>query len=785
MAALLTLALGIGANTAVFSIVYAVLLKPLPFDEPDRLVSVVEARQGLPARTSDTSFAAWRDTSKTIEHLAVYREERFTITGVGEPEFATTCPVSDEFFTTLGAPPLAGRVVGPGDRDQPVAVLAYGFWRRRFGPGENALGLTLTLDGRPHTIIGVMPAAFAFPSPDVAAWVPRRAVPGEMRQPGFRQYRLIGRLKDEATLNQARTEAPLIASGLETWDKFSRGVTASVRPLEDEIVGDVRTGLLALLAVAGLVLLLASINVGSLCLARAAARRGDTAVRAALGASRCRLVRHVLAESVVIGAAGALAGVLLAAWAASGIVRVVAPDTPRIAEVAISPAVLAFAIVVSAFSVLVAGLLPAWQAARQSAREPLAEDGGGTRLRVRTGRLRFTLVAVQTTLSTIVLVTALLFARTLNTLLQVESDRPAKDVLTVAVTLPAPAYANCYRNAACEAREAAFISSVLERLTRVRGVDSAGVSTSLPPHISEMLFTAPVRNPDTGADEPYTVNIVAVGGRYFEALGIRCVQGRLFDERDGANAPAVFVVGRDFARRRFGSDPLGRQLPFGPPDPQGRPTQATVIGVVDDVRYGGLDKPADGAIYLPYAQAPTGTFYAVVKTSGSPWRVARQVRDEIRAVDPLVPLGQAVTLNQLRHASVAQPEARAILLGCLAALARVLACVGLYGNGSCTTTSRAFEVGVRMALGADRRAVYWLLARSGMAPVALGLAAGLAGAAALSRVVARLLFGVRPIDPFTFAAVPALLLFIAWAAISVPALRATRMNPAATLGGRR
>jgi putative ABC transport system permease protein len=785
-----TLALGIGANTAIFSLVHGVLLKPLPFAEPDRLVSVTATRHSdgvsLPAKQSERALDQWRSTSRTLERFAIHRTADYTITGVGEPEFAQVGLVSEEFFTTLGTAPLVGRTLESNDADQTVAVLSYAFWRKRFA-GRDPLGSTLMLDGRPYTVAGVMPPAFAFPSRNEVLWVQRRSVPGEASTPGFRAYGMLSRLKHGATLDEARAEAAVISRQLEAWDKFSKGVGASVVRLDEQIVGDVRNGLLLLLSVVGVVLLVACVNVQSLFLARTAARRAELAIRSALGASRARLMRYLLAESLVLVAAGTAAAALLAAWALPAAVSTLAPETPRLAEVAINLPVLAFTMAVSVVSLLVAGLLPAWHASRVPPRDALPSDAGGVGQTSRTGRLRAVLVASQAALSVVVLVAAVLFARSLGSLLQVESDYAGGNVLTMSLTLPSPAYATCVGDVGCERRQSAFGRDVLARVGRIGGVRSAAVTTSLPPHLTEMSFTWPIKNPETGIFEAYSYNVGVVGGDYFRTLGIACVRGRVFDERDTRGSEAVFVAGRDFARRRFGSeDVIGRQLPFGPPDAKGMPTPSTLIGVVDDVRYSGLDRPAGGGVYFPFAQKPYATFYLAVRTAASPWSIAGQVRDAVHGVDPQVPLGQARTLDQVRHASVAAPESRALILGGLAALALALVSVGLYGQSRYVTSQRSFEVGVRMALGANRLAIVRMLVGDGLVPVVLGIAAGLSAAVALSRSVASLLFGVRATDPLTYAVATAVLLLVATCAIAAPARRAARADPALTLksGGR-
>jgi len=782
LATVVILALGIGANTAIFSIVFGVLAKPLPFAEPARLVSVIEVDRALdrPSRSvvSSNTFREWQAAARSLEQLAIYTDARYTVTGHGEPEYVETSLVSEGFFTTLGTRPVTGRVLGKADAGQPVAVLAWEFKQRRFGTGD-AIGRTLLVDGKAHTVVGVMPPAFRYPSVETMAWLPRLSMGNESKAAAEARvvfYKMIGRIRKGATIEQARAEAAVIGRTIDAARGVGKTVETQLRSLEDEIVGDVRKGLLVLFAVVGFVLLVACINVAGLCLARSASRRSDAAVRAALGASRWQLVRHLLAESVLLAAGGAVAGAWLAAALLPLIVRLIAPHTPRLAEVTIGFPVLAFTMAATALTVLLAGLLPAWHASRLSPSEVLSANAGAARQTPRTGRLRFALVTAETALSTVVLIAALLFARSLGMLLAVESDRPIDHVLTLGLTLPAPGYGDLFGDAAGSARANAFADNVLDRVRRIRGVHSAALTTSLPPNVAEMSFTLPQRNRATGKNEAYTFNIVVVGGDYFRVMGIAQLRGRLFNESDRAGSPPVIIVNRDFARRRFGGeDVVGKHQLIGPG------AAATIVGVVDDVRYQGLDRDAGGALYLPYAQAAYSTYYLAVRTAGSPRAVADAVRDTVRAADPQVPMGQPRTLDEIRHASVTAPESRAVLLAGLAALALVLAAAGLYGNSSYATSQRTFEVGVRMALGADGRSVIRLLVGRGLAPVALGLVIGLTGGAAVSRVVQSLLFEVHPIDPVTFAGVPLVLLIVAAASITVPALRATRLDPAQTL----
>jgi predicted permease len=790
LTAIVTLALGIGANTLIFSLVHGVVLKPLPFKEPGRVVSVTATARheavDLPTRISEREFDQWRRSSTALEKIAIYRLNEFTVTGHGEPELAHACLVSEDFFDTLGTAPILGRGFAPEDAERAVLVLSHDTWRHRFG-GSDPLGRTLQLDGRPYTIVGVMPHVFAFPSRDAALWVPRRSVPGETNLSRVGRYGMIARLTSGATIDGARAEAAVIWKRLEATNSFSKGGRALVGSLQDAIVGDVRRGLLVLLAAVSAVLLVACVNVGSLCLARGGRRQGELALRSALGASRGRLVRALLAEGIVLVSAGTLVAWALAAALLPATVSIVAPDTPRLADVALDLPVLAFTLAASVLTVLLVGLLPAWRVSRTPFRDLLVGQGGTT-TSARTGRLRAALTGVQAAVSILVLVSAVLFVRTLGALLDVESDHAGDSVLTLGVTLPPPAYGNCgaagSHDANCEARERAFARDVLARVRRLGGVQSAALTTSLPPNTAEMSFTLPVRNQATGGLEAYKFNPVVVAGDYFGALGIGRLRGRVFDSRDAAGSTPVFVVGRDFARRQFGSeDVVGRQMPFGPPDAKGMPTPATVIGVVDDVRYSGLDRPAGGSIYFPYSHQPYSTFYVVVRTTGPHAAVAAALRTTVRAVDPRIPVSHVRTLNQLRHASVADPASRATILGALAAVALLLVGVGLYANSSDMTRQRTFEIGVRMALGADARATVGMLVSAGLAPVGVGLAIGLGAAAALSRFVGSLLFGVQPTDPLTYGTATALLALVAAVAVVGPARRAVRIDPALALKG--
>ncbi len=771
LTAALTLALGIGANTAIFSIVYAVLLKPLPFAAPDRLVSMTTMRQdsGLRVGVTQLEYEQWRGAAQAVARSGIYRDTEQTVSGHGEPELTQVAIVSDGFFTTLGTSPVIGRALGPDNATQPVVVLGHDLWRRRFAAGEHALGATLTLNGRPHTVVGVMPPAFAFPSKDIALWVPRLSVPAEAENPRYWQYQVIGRLKTAAAVEQARAEAATIGRRISPPRRGPGALQTQVRSLEEDIVGDVRSALLLLFAVVGVVLLVACIDVGSLCLARAAVRQGEIAVRTALGASRWPLLRYLLAEAALIGAAGALAGGLMAAWLPAAGVRLVAPDTPRLGEVAVSLPVLVFTAAIGVVSVLLVGLLPAWRACHVPPGQLISLNGRGTGQTTRARGSRFALITAETALSTVVLVAALLFSRSMGALLDVESGRPADNILTVGLKLPVDAYPVGSPVAG------RFVQEASARVKRLPGVQSVAVTTSLPPNVQTMGFEGQARNLATGRNEPYYYNLVIAGGDYFRTLGISCLRGRLFDERDTLGAPPVAIISRDLARRQFGrEDALGQALAL-----PGKPP--TIVGVVDDVRYGGLDKPTGGAMYLPYAQAANPAMYLVVRTAGSPWSIAQQVRDAVRRIDGRVPIGRPATLRNLRHASVAQPESRAVLLRCLGVLALALASVGLYGNSTYAASQRTVEVGLRMALGADRRSVFRMLLRGGLMPVALGLVIGLGGAASLTRFMASLLFGVRPLDPVTFAAVPGLLLVVAAVAISLPAWRAATADPATTL----
>jgi putative ABC transport system permease protein len=782
--AVATLALGIGANTLIFSLVHGVLLKPLPFRSPERLVAVPSVRRteagDLPGGASVRAMDEWRETSKTLERPAIYRSAEYTVAGHGDPERADACLVSEGFFDTLGTRPFAGRVLDGRDSDAPVAVLSYELWSRRFGASD-PVGRTLRLDGRPYTIVGVMPRGFAFPSATAALWIPRLSVAGEARFPGVRRYEMVARLRESATLDTARSEAAVISTRLESSDAdFSKGVRASVERLEDSIVGNARRGLLVLFAGVVAILLVACVKVGSLVLAREASRQGEMAIRSALGASRGRLVRALVAESLLLVAAGAAAAWVLAGSLLPAAVAIVAPDTPRLADVAMDLPVLAFTLAASVLTIVLAGALPAWRMSRVPIRGVLSCQSG-QRGPGRTWRLRAALAGVQAAVSVLVIVGAVLFGRTLGVLLGVEADRGGDAVVTMRVTLPEPACEGDPGGAECQ-RLVTFAREALARVGRLSGVQEAALTTSLPPKTAEMSFTLPVRNRETGALERYKYQIVVVDGDFFGALGIQRVRGRLFDARDTAGGETVFVVSRDFARRQFGSeDVVGRQLPFGPPDAKGMPTPATLVGVVDDVRYAGLDRPPGGAMYFSYSQKPYATFHLMARTTGSAAALAERLRATVRQIDPEVPMAQPRTLAQLRRASVADPASRAIILGSLAALALLLVGVGLYANGSDMTTQRTVEIGVRMALGADGWATVRMLVVSGLAPVGIGLAVGLAAAVALSRITASLLFGVRPTDPVTYVAATVLIVTVAAIAIAGPARRAVRIDPAAAL----
>ena len=769
-AALFTLLLGIGATTAVFSVVNAVLLRPLPYAHSNRLVHVLaDDPQDARAGVSYRSFEAWRAHNRTFSDLAVYYRNtgwsRVTVGGALEPRTIQAGFTSANFFAVLGVPPLLGRVFLADEelRREQVVVLSFDMWQRDFGRDPAALGKTIEIDGRAFTIIGIMPREFQFPARETMLWAPittnrywlDRPLPDSQHSAGYyMRWNVVGRLRPRVTLAAARAD-------------LGRGI--KVAPLTIEVTGSSRLGLLVLFGSASLVLLIACANVANLMLARGTVRQRELAVRAALGASRSRIVRQALTESLLLVSLAAACAVPLAMIAVRLLVSLGPADLPRLEEARVDAPVLLFALAVSAIATLFSGMWPALRAGRSDPLDALRSGGRASTNRIRGGGL---LVVSEFALAVVLLAGAGLLLRSFHEVESVDLGFRPEHVLTMRARLP---------NGASVARQAAFQAGLLVRLRALSGVRFAGGIRDLfeldrPPLNS--LRAVEGQPPDLDRSRPLTWTTVS--GDYFRAMGIPLLAGRDFSDRDTSNSPLVAIIDESMAHRYWpNQDPLGRR--FKGQDARGpNDDWLTVVGVVKDARRQGLEQAPTPHVYEWSAQAEP-TMDWVVRTAGDPVSLARAVRASVRDASPQAVVSNLMTMHDQVAMQTAARRFRTWLLGLFAALAMLLSTVGIYGVVSYATAQRTREVGIRMALGARRGSILAMILRQGMLLAVVGLALGTAAALTATRLISGLLFGVTPTDPLTFATVLAILLAVATGATLLPALRAIRLDPLTAL----
>jgi putative ABC transport system permease protein len=774
--ALTTLALGIGANTAIFSIVHAVLLRPLPFTAPEGLYVIWGATdRGNRAPASEADFLDWRSQNRSFDDLAALDFASLTLSGGGEPEQVPAGVVSASMFNLLGLTPVAGRVF-TADEDRPegppVVVLGYALWQRRFGGDRAIVGKTVALNGRLRTVVGVMPPNVDFPGPmtgsKVELWVPI-ALDSRKADRGMHYMGVLGRLKPEVSLTQARDDMAAIARRIEQqYPETNTGWRINIVPLHEQLVGDVRPALLVLMGAVGFVLLIACANVANLLLARGTARAREIAVRGALGASRARLLRQLLTESLLLAAAGSAVGLLLAMWTVDLLPSVSAGTLPRLTEIRMNGSVFAFALAMSVITGVLFGLAPAWQATLSSLNEALKI--GGRAPASAGGAMRSTFVVVEIALACVLLIGAALLIRSLQRLEHVDPGFRSENVLTASLSLPDSRYRT-------DAQRVAFLGEVLPRIRSLPNVEAVGATSLLPLGGSDtrLIFTIEGEVPQPPGRRP-SGGYRNVSDGYFSAMGIPLVRGRGFSERDTGNALGIAVINKTLAQRYFANrDPLGRRIKMDVPEADS--PWLTIVGIVGDVKHRSLAEENPAEIYTPFAQNPTPYLTLVARTRGRPSILAAALRGEVRAVDPGLPFEKVRGMDEVMSESVAQPRFRTMLLGCFAGLALVLASVGVYGVMAYSVQQRWHEMGLRMALGARPRDVVALVVGSGLRLTAAGIGIGVAGALAVTKVLSELLFGISPTDPGTFAIVAGVLAAIAGLASYIPARRATRADP--------
>jgi putative ABC transport system permease protein len=771
--AVLTLALGIGANTAMFSVVNGVLLRPLPFPEPEALVRVYEVVPQIGRfPVAPANFFDWRNRNKTFEHMAAFTVGGDTLAEQDTPERVTAAFVSWDLFDVLRVKPVLGRAF-VRDEDAPmkanVVILSHGMWQRRFGGDPRILERTIILGGTRCEIVGVMPPGFAFPSQEVEYWQPIGLDTGKLPR-GAHYLSVVARLRSGVSIDQATAEMKTIAEVLAQQNpEYSKGESAEVVAMHEQVVGRIRPALLTLLAAVGVVVLIACGNVANLLLVRASARAREIAIRTALGAGRRRLAVQMIAESLVLALAGGTAGLLLA-YSTIGPARALnAGSIPRIGDVAIDGSVLAFTLLLCVMTGIVFGLVPAWQASRTNVIEAMKEGGRGSA--AFGGRwLRNTLVVAQVALSLVLLVAAALLLRSFSRLLAVDPGFRAESVLAFRVALPLTSYKNA-------AQRIIFFDEFLDKLRQLPPVRSAGMVQSLPIR-DEYRLAFSVHGRPTPPGSRLSENYRLVSPGYFETLGIPLRRGRTFTNQDTSKSPLVAVVDEAFARRHFpGEDPIGRGLSLG----NGTEGFFEIIGIVGDVRYGGLDAGQDPTMYVPYPQDVFGTMWIVARTGGEPTAIASDVRSLLKNLDRNIPAYSLSPLTDVVSDSLAQRRFSMFLLGLFAMIALLLAAVGLYGVIGYSVSQRTQEIGVRLAVGASRGRVLRMVIGQGMRLVVAGTLLGLAGALALARLVSTLLFEVTPFDPPSYAGTVFTLIAVAMLACWFPARRALRVDPIAAL----
>ncbi len=776
--AVLTLALGAGATTLIFSIVHAVLLEPLPYRDGDRLAVVVAeqnfdgARQPVRVHLPTAAVAMWPAQGATVERFGFHAREVAALAGPAGSEIVDVAVVSGPYFETVGGEVVLGRGLSEADDQQPSVVISGRLWRRLYAGSASAIGRPITLTGQVFTIVGVAADTFQLPAPGTEAWIPAGVV--RVRNANCCGFQSIARLKPGASIAAATDEIGAVMRTLEAgMPRVFGGVRVQVIPLHESIVRESRPALLVLSAAVALLLLLACANVMNLLLARNTARAAEIAVRRALGASRGRLVLQALAESSLLAGAGAAAGVALAtagiralgAWAPEGL--------PRLEAVQINAVVLLFSLAVAVLSTLAVGLLPALQSGDAAAMLRATLHGRGT-----SGRARTILRAVtvgQLATSVVLLVGALLLGRSLAALLHTDLGIVPENVATASLNL-------AMQRTLTDAQQVELVDRVLERIASLPEVTAAGVGTARPPDASRVRLTLN-RSGEPNARASFQAAGVPVTPGYFAALGIRLERGRFFTAADDRGHPPVAILSADTARLLFsGEDPLGRTigLPVLRDGTSGR-EEVTIVGITANVKYAGIEQAADAVVYRPFAQQAWRSVFLVARTSGDPRTLASSLRREVAAVDRGITIAEVATLDDVLSSATSQPRFRSLLLAAFAAVAIAIAAIGLYGVIVSSVSQRTREIGVRMALGADRRRIEAMVLREGLMLAGLGAALGVASALGVSRLLTHFLYGIAPTDPLSFVLATAGIITAGLVSSYVPARRAAREDPLAAL----
>lgn len=771
------LAVGIGANVAMFSILDTAMLRPLPYSHPERLVLARTTFDGRPNWTSSApDYFDWRDMSTSFEQLAASWgfTRNHTITGGEEPEQIPGIIVSVNFFPALGVSPLRGRGFGPDEALEGapnVAIISHGYWQRRFGGSAEALGTTLTIDGFPHEVIGVMPAGFRFYY-DVDVWRPMRPDSDFIGARRFHNWLLLGRLNAGVTMEQAQSEVDVISAQLEAeYPDSNEGKALLLTSLPEAMVEGYRQGLLMLMAAVALVLLIACGNVAGLMLARGSARRSELSVRAALGASSARLIRQLLTESLVMALVGGVAGTLLASWLQPFFLQLLAVDPPAGSSTALRTSVLFFAVVVSVATGVLSGIVPAIRTSRSDLIDDLksgvrSTDAGGT-------RFRSGLVVVQVALSIVLLVGAGLLVRSLAGVMAVDIGFDASDLLTAEIRLPSTDYADAERRIQ-------FYTNLVESVNAIPGVEGAALINQLPiRNPGNNIYVHDEEYPPLDPSEIRSAFIRSVLPGYFETMDISTLSGRVIEATDVSGGPPVLVISQTMADSIFpGRDPIGRRavIDFG------EPVSFEVIGVVEDVKMTSLLAMTPfPTMYASYLQVPYLNMGIAVRTAVEPQSIAGSLRNTVWDLDPDIPVADVRTMEDVIAGTLVARRVRTVALALFSGVALLLAAVGLYGVLAFWVTRRRHEIGIRVALGANSADVVEMILKRGIMLVVIGLVLGLVGAFGATRLLEDMLFNVDPIDPATFALVSLFFTIVAIIACLLPAWRALRVDPVIAL----
>jgi len=772
---LTTLALGIGASTAIFSMVNGILLQPLPLQDPDRLLYITEVNpRGALMTVSWPNYLDWRARSRSFDLLACSREEAYTLTGTERAQRLNGRHVTGNFFQVLGVSPAIGRGFTDDD-DRPntaaLAILSDAYWRTKLGANPSVVGQTIKLDEVAHTIVGVMPRDFQYMRPyDVFTSMGPSSGTGELLDRGNHNgFHALGRLKAGVTVESASSELRTIAAALEReYPNTNSGITVRVNRLADRLVEDVRLTLLALFGAVGFLLLIACVNVANLLVARGAARQHELAVRAALGGGRARLASQLLVESTLISVAGGALGVAVAAWLLRALVAAAPEGIPRIADVRLDGPTLLFALIAAALCGIVFGALPAFQASGVGGQHALVR-GRAAGFAARSHRLRRGLMVVETALALMLLAGAGLMMRTLHELTRVETGFKADHLLTTRFVLAGDQWTRDKR--------VVFFDDLQSRLRALPGVTNAAFAFSLPIDGSNWnsIFIVGDKPVPERAQLP-SAAFTPVSAGYFETMEMRLVRGRVFDRTDSATSPKVTVINESLAKRLWpGEDAIGKRLKQGWPE-NPNPWRE-VVGIVADVKFNGVTADTPMQSYLPLAQEPARGVAIVARTQGDPAALGPALEGVVQQVNKELPLYEMRTMDDMFGDSIARQRLSMLVFVMFAAVALTLASVGLYGVVAHGVTERMHEIGVRIALGAEQHHVVGMVIRQGLSMALVGTAIGVVGALALSRWIQSLLFGVTATDPATLGAVIAVLLTVALVACSVPAWRATRVDP--------